>query len=326
MRSYRLLVALVAISGAIAVVWLYATAEQQASRLAVPRRGGAGVVALDPARIEVGPAPGAPIPRVSSPAPSRASLARDNPYWAELDASDRLAAFRRLVTIDDPAAVVMAHEVAMWCGKYADHLYSRTLDEIEAQSAAPHVKAKQLARATRERSRCVGFGDKEIVLEGQRYRALLPKHGPRTVGMGEPTGPGQAPEILASLREAATLEDPLAIENLGRFMLNIWSRRHETYDIGDGTRVSPVMMNAAFMLAACEYGRDCGPDSGFLVAQCVNAGRCEVSSVEELYVRYWREFRLGDPSDLLATRDMVLRGIRTGQWPRDLRVLAPTRP
>ncbi|APV48231.1 hypothetical protein BWI17_00175 [Betaproteobacteria bacterium GR16-43] len=266
------------------------------------------------------------IPKVAKlPTPSeRVALARDNPYWIELETYERIAAFRRLMAIDDPIAVVMANEIAMWCFRYADHMHAKIFAEIEAQGTTGEIKARQLALAMRERSRCVGFGQEDYNRIGERWGALLKEQGPRTVGTGEPKGPWQFPAILLSLREAATLEDPLAIENLGVFASQRLSGRFPMFDLGDGTMVTPRMMHAAFMLAACEYGRDCGPDGNFLVMQCVMTARCDAADLEQFYLRYW--FPPGGEGHLLATRDMVLTGLATGRWPSNFRFLAPIRP
>jgi hypothetical protein len=238
------------------------------------------------------------------------------PLLKSLLATDRKAAFERLVAMQDPSSAKLAAEVAVSCGLYADSTFPRTLARIEAGMQPSHVKALQRETAHRERAKCIGFEERDIDRGIELERFAHENGEPRTFAYGiAPTW--SMPERIAAAQQAALLNDSVALREIGIFFI----RRPDVpdgfrYDLGDGAGVSNRIIRDAFFLAACHYGDDCGPSNGQLAARCVNAGWCEVSSLEESFIRY--TYSPAAAERLLYARQVVLSGIHTGRWPPGL--------
>jgi hypothetical protein len=247
------------------------------------------------------------------PAPE---LARDNPYWAEMMSPNRTATFRRLAALDDPAAAMTAYEISIYCGLYWDEAYPKTLAKIESGTAKPGLKAKQRQAAEKQRSKCVGFTAEDLKLGRERYRYVFEKGDPRGVAFDLPTSGVPIPDRIAIAQAAAQLKDPLAIREVGAFFLrraDLPGGNNATIDLGDGTAVSRRVIFDAFVLAACSFGDNCGPDHVYVAARCVNMGRCDSANIEDAFIYY--NYSPADSERLLAAHQMVLNGLRTGQWP-----------
>lgn len=238
-----------------------------------------------------------------------------NPYLQEaLTTANRKSTFDRLATSSDPVAAHTAAMLADACSLYADNTYAATLRRIDSSRESVAVKDTQRAVATRERSRCIGFDTEAYRRAAELRRFVLNSGDPRGVLSSLPVKAEPIPEQIAKAQEAARLTDPLALMDVGMFFTGRSDvQRGALFDIGNGISVPTTMIRDAFFLAACNYGGDCGAQGGMVSARCVSVGWCDASSFEESLMRY--TYTPADADKLNAARQVVMRGIQTGQWP-----------
>jgi hypothetical protein len=248
----------------------------------------------------------------SSSLPAQTEVPRDNPYWVETRASNLTEAFRRVAASDDPAALAVSRAIMEQCSLFTDVMYPRTVARIKASPLKDDKKQRQLSAAQRGRARCEGFTDQDVTKSTERSALLTQSKDPRAVAsdllMTQPA------EAFASAKAAAQLKDPFAIQEVGNYFFNrIDLPRSYEYDLGDGLIIGRRAIMDAFNLAACEFGTDCGADNVFVLSQCIALGYCDSGSLQETYAQY--RYSPADFQRLAAARDVVLRGLRTGEWP-----------
>ncbi len=246
----------------------------------------------------------------AAPQAATAALA----YLAARYAPERTAAFDRFSASKDPAELAAAADIADECAVFSDHLFEQTLANIEKGGMAARIKAQQRETVELERTRCAGF-DAERLARGARIRRALAKEGDiRMFAWSMPQGGQPIPEVVAIAQRAAGSGDPLAILQVGNFFAN----RNDIapgieYDLGDGLAVPRNVLRDAFSLAACDFGVDCGARSGYVANRCVGAGYCGSASLDDLFRHY--SYSPAEAARLEAARQVVLTGLRTGQWP-----------
>jgi hypothetical protein len=78
----------------------------------------------------------------------------------------------------------------------------------------------------------------------------------------------------------------------------------------DGQLVRPDVVAAAWTLAACDAGRDCGP--GTVEAPCAFLGECDAVDLESSLARY--QLTPGDYDRVQLVRARIAQGLAANQW------------
>lgn len=259
------------------------------------------------------PAPNANATVASIAAPRSATSAspRDNPFWVETRSKNLHDAFMRLAALGDPAARATAYQIYLRCAPYGDNTYEATAQRIERGVADAATKERQRAAFTSARSRCVGMGSAEGVKAGELLDSLRASADPRTAGDGLSSGDplAQLNRVLA----ARQLQDPVAVSQVGQYLLSRDPAPAATYDIPDIGAVPKRMVFDAFKLAACNYGDDCSSSNPYVLSQCVFAGRCDAADLSDHYRTYG--YPPGEYQRLLAVEQAISQAQETGQWP-----------
>lgn len=85
-------------------------------------------------------------------------------------------------------------------------------------------------------------------------------------------------ELAADVEQIKNSGDPDAIGALS----NLMGSRAESRDVVFGTPSGTEMDEYAWLLAACEMGMECGPDSAVVRGYCLNGGICDANSVDRI--------------------------------------------
>jgi hypothetical protein len=122
-------------------------------------------------------------------------------------------------------------------------------------------------------------------------------------------------ENTALIKEAVMLahsRDPYVLEYLGSFFRARNSAFEWTFDDVDGP-VSGSEIAAAFQLAACDFGSECGGASYESANVCVSSGICGFADRLALY----KEHSLSPKESIRvdAVRQLIIVAINTGIWP-----------
>ena len=103
--------------------------------------------------------------------------------------------------------------------------------------------------------------------------------------------------------------DPHAIRDVGFFL----ARGESLIQLGDGSApVRATTLAAAWELAACEFGLDCGSDSRILVSLCAYQGQCGVLSLEDWLARYTASS--DELAEIRRLRSLIRRGLIMHDW------------
>lgn len=157
--------------------------------------------------------------------------------------------------------------------------YDRARGRAMACHGFEDVKtAPREVRAILERAAAAGDPKAQAAIVEQDVFASVRPFAPR--GEGMPPRPQIAPEQVAALQRAAESGDPSAIETAGRVFASTIDNL--VVRVGpDGQAVDPRAFHDAWVLAACEFGLDCGPDHRMVLQGCAHRGNCGASTLRE---------------------------------------------
>ena len=103
--------------------------------------------------------------------------------------------------------------------------------------------------------------------------------------------------------------DPHAIRDVGFFL----TRGESHLLIGDGNApVRATVLAAAWELAACDFGLDCGSDSKMLINLCAYQGQCGAISLEDWLARYVESSE--ELAEIRRLRSLIRRGLIMQDW------------
>ncbi len=103
--------------------------------------------------------------------------------------------------------------------------------------------------------------------------------------------------------------DPHAIRDVGSFL----ARGEALLQLGDGNGpVRATTLAAAWELAACDFGLDCGGDSKMLINLCAYQGQCGAFSLEDWLVRYAESSE--ELTEIRRLRSLIRRGLVMHDW------------
>jgi hypothetical protein len=89
-------------------------------------------------------------------------------------------------------------------------------------------------------------------------------------------------ELAADVEQIRNSGDPEAIRALSSLMRLRAEGRESVFGATSGSDVA----QAAWLLAACNMGVDCGPGSALARGYCLNGGFCEATSVDRIVALY----------------------------------------
>ena len=115
-------------------------------------------------------------------------------------------------------------------------------------------------------------------------------------------------ELADKVGQFLASNDISTVEQAMRAILSVGQRTGQI-PLTDGEAANPYLFTDDWLLAMCDIGKDCGPDSIEVVAACA-AGFCGISSLED-YVRLHSR----TPNDFLAImklRGMITAGLAAG--------------
>ncbi len=138
---------------------------------------------------------------------------------------------------------------------------------------------------------------------------------------------------LASVRDALSSGDPLAMQRAG-MLLTYGSTQLAERQLGpDGTYFSPRDMGPAWTLASCDRGADCGADSTRVLNGCAYQGQCGYQDLQS-YMQF-NELAPNVYMSALQYQNMINSAIAQGHWDwlgiapgmgRSAQAAAPTAP
>jgi hypothetical protein len=128
------------------------------------------------------------------------------------------------------------------------------------------------------------------------------------------TGPDSLPRIsdaqLETLRQAMASGDPYAMRSAASLMMG----RYDNMSLRDEDD-RPVDTGAFFraaVLASCDYGLPCGPDSAWVMNGCAFVGNCAANNLRDHMMFYNSS---PNASQVMATYEVALRNAtRDGNW------------
>ena len=104
-------------------------------------------------------------------------------------------------------------------------------------------------------------------------------------------------------------DDPHAIRDVGFFL----ARGEFLLQLGDGNApVRATTLAAAWELAACDFGLDCGSDSKMLANLCAYQGQCGAFSLEDWLTRYAESSE--ELAEIRRLRSLIRRGLIMHDW------------
>ncbi|QJR10123.1 hypothetical protein DSM104443_01177 [Usitatibacter rugosus] len=249
----------------------------------------------------------------------RATVSSSSPtvagrYTAEIHATNRTEAYLRLVGNNDPAAIMVRDQLAGSCSNFVYSGVARANAAAIEALTNPVDKAKRKAVYDRIATMCRDFPFLEYGTQRTEVmRGLVASGDPRAL-LREPIEKDFGARKIAAAEAVAATKDPLALQEMGAFFHRRPDRgRDYQYDLGDGTKVGVPVIRDAFLMASCDFGNQCTADSGFVSVRCVTEGKCDATSVEDYLLRY--NYPPAEAERLLAARQVIVRGINTGNWP-----------
>ena len=103
--------------------------------------------------------------------------------------------------------------------------------------------------------------------------------------------------------------DPHAIRDVGFFL----ARGESLLQLGDGNvPVRATTLAAAWELAACDFGLDCGSDSKMLINLCAYQGQCGATSLDDWLARYTESSE--ELAEIRRLRSLIRRGLIMHDW------------
>ena len=123
--------------------------------------------------------------------------------------------------------------------------------------------------------------------------------------------PSMSDAQLATLRESLASGDATVIGIAGRILSNSLA----DLQIRAGPDEATIDLRAfrdAWMLAACDAGRDCGPGHEHLLSGCMSFGNCEARDLREYYFFY--DHAPQTSQRVAEYQARISHAIRTGDW------------
>ena len=222
--------------------------------------------------------------RVSIPLPSKSAI------YQEYERAPSLRAFFSKYAVDSapPEAKYLAAKVAIDdCRRvsfgskgYRDNMESR----LKEGSA---TKVVQQAAIARVEQKCGGDWtdmppSKERAYELMRSASQSGNTAAMAYLLADTVQTASGAELADKVGQFLASNDLSTIEQAMRAILSVGQRTGQI-PLTDGEVANPNVFADAWLLAMCDIGKDCGPDSIEVVAACA-AGFCGVSSLED-YVR-----------------------------------------
>jgi len=81
-------------------------------------------------------------------------------------------------------------------------------------------------------------------------------------------------------------ENPLLISMMGRVWGEAIRKSPGIFENSSFSGISPEVASAAWQLAACEYGQDCGSNNDVVLYGCLYKVACSADSLREYYQKY----------------------------------------
>ena len=128
---------------------------------------------------------------------------------------------------------------------------------------------------------------------------------------GAPMMPSMSEAQLATVRESLASGDPTVITIAGRILSNSIADLQIRAGPDEAT-VDLRVFRDAWMLAACDAGRDCGPGHEHMVSGCMSFGNCEARDLREYYFFYDHSPQMSQRVAEYHAR--ISSAIRTGDW------------
>jgi hypothetical protein len=282
------------------------------SPAAHPMPGGdtSAVVAVTPPRV----APGAV---AASPAAKRERRGAVTPSRDAYERARNLGAvFNALHAQSDPDALYFAERALRDCAQLllpGDKAGEPVpIDRYRPIKDGDPVSARRKAAYDALSTRCAGFdlGDDPAATVRALREALLAADDPRATlaQLARTLRRGTDPSAAMAQVQALTASgDPYVLEQAASLMHALRGRYVFMFD---GELVRPDVVAAAWSLASCDAGRDCGP--GTVQAPCAFLAECDAIDFETSLARY--QLAPSDFERMQLVRARIVQGFGANNW------------
>lgn len=187
----------------------------------------------------------------------------------------------------DAVALEQVASIYRYCSQYAFNPQAFANDVKVKKSVRSDLTQTFDALSTRMEQECGGFVGQDIGLRRSiamtQQAAAQGNLAAQAQLLAAPLLSGKAPDsaLAALAKQALATRDPEAMAALAPLMGQASAGR---VDALDGLPVGTMLDEAAWNIAACRLGRDCGSQSRAVAEMCMYGGvNCSMRSVEDFY-------------------------------------------